>query len=327
MGFEEAVAAAKDGDRARVRALVQADPTLVSRRDDEVHSLLDRAMWALLVGDWSRPPMLAPDDDGQRLGIVQDLLDAGADPNGKSQQGWTPLHTALYQNHVPLTQLLLARGADPKAEVYGSGGTPLLQALFWGHPEAADALAAHDITPLNLRVAAGLGRLDLIDALIDPDGNLDARAGQWRGYYRPHDDLPAWEPSDGRQEILDEALCYAARNGRDAVLSLLVEHGANVGSDVYGGTPLHWTARLGRLSTSRWLIERGAPTNARASFGAQRGTTPLHWAAWMDRIEVAQLLLEHGADKTLRDETHDTTPLEWALYMKSPRVAALLEAS
>lgn len=325
MSFKEAVAAAKDGDLARVRALVEADPSLLGERDDkDIHSILDQAMWALLVGDFSRPPTIAPDEDGTRLGIVHYLLEAGADPNGKGDQGWTPLHTALYENHVPLTELLLTRGADPHAEVYAPGGTPLLQALFWGHPEAADTLAQHDITPLNLRVAAGLGRDDLIDELVETDGSLHPRAGQARGYYRPHDGFPDWQPGDSRQEILDEALCYAARNGRQAVLPRLLALGANVAADVYGGTPLHWVASQGRLETSRWLLDNGAPVNLAAIFGAQHGVTPLHCAAWMDRIEVARLLLERGADPTIRDQSHKGTPLDWAQTMQAPRVVALL---
>ncbi|MDJ0520847.1 MAG: ankyrin repeat domain-containing protein [Planctomycetota bacterium] len=324
MRLDAAVTAIDAQDLGALRALVEADPSLVHERDDEEHALLDRALWALLVGDWSRPPAIAPDAAGVRMAIVRYLLDAGSDVNGRSQQGWTPLHTALYENHVPATELLLERGADPKTEVYGSGGTPLLQALFWGHAEAADALARHDITPRNLRVAAGLGRADLIDEFLEADGTLRPGAGDARGYYRPHDGFPEWSPSDAPQEILDEALCYAARNGRETVLSRLIESGAAVDSDVYGSTPLHWVAGQGRLAIARFLLERGAAVSRPATFGSQHGVTPLHCAAWMDRLEVAQLLLEHGADPTVRDATHDGTPLDWAEYMEAPRVATLL---
>ncbi len=324
MGFADAVDAANDADLARLQALVGQDPSLLEQRDDEDHSIFDRATWALLIQDYSRPPIIADDADGKRFEVVRYLLDAGADPNGRSQENWTPLHTALYENHVPLTELLLQRGADPKAEVYAEGGTPLLQALFWGHAEAADALAKHDVTPRNLRVAAGLGRTDWIEELVPEDGPLDERAGAARAYYRPHAGFPSWQASDDRQEILDEALCYAARNGRDAVLPMLQARGADVNADVYGGTALHWVASQGRLEISRWLLDRGAEVNRPAMFGAQHGVTPLHCAAWMDRIEVAKLLLERGADPSIQDETHEGTPLGWAEYMKAPQVAALL---
>lgn len=327
MGFEDAVSAIKAGDRMGVRAQLDAHPHWIHERDEEEQALFDHALWALLVGDYSRPPRIAPDDDGDRMGIVLDLLDAGADVNGRARANWTPLHTAQYANHVALTELLLSRGASPQAEVYGSGGTPLLQALFWGHPEAADALAAHDVTPVNLRVAGGLGRQDLIDVLVEPDGGLVPWAGQWRAYYRPHEGFPDWMPVDDRQEILNEALCYAARNGRRDVLPRLVSLGADVGSDVYGGTPLHWCAQQGRLEICQFLLEHGADVNQPAMFGAQLGVTPLHCAAWVDQVDAARLLLEHGADPTRRDRTHDGTPLDWARYMQAPKVVALLGRS
>ena len=324
MGFEAAVEAVKQGDLETVRTFVAADAAIVHARDAEEHALLDHALWALLVGDLSRPPTIAPDEDGVRMGVVRFLLDAGSDVIGASHHGWTPLHTALYENHVPLTELLLARGADPTTEVYGSGGTPLLQALFWGHAEAADALAQQNITPRNLRVAAGLGRSDLIDALVLEDGGLDERAGVARGYYRPHEGFPAWTPGDSRREILDEALCYAARNGRAAMLPRLIAMGAEVDRDVYGGTPLHWVAGQGRVEICRFLLVEGADVNRQATFGSQHGVTPLHCAAWMDRVDVAELLLAHGADPSVRDETHQGTPLDWANHMQAPGVAALL---
>lgn len=324
MCFEDSITAAKAGDLDKVRALVAADPALIYLRDDEGSSLFDHACWALLVGDYSRPPQIAPDPDGARMGIVQHLLDLGVDPNAPGEHDWTPLHTALYENHIPLTRLLLELGANPRAEVHAPGGTPIVQALFWGHAEAADVLAAQDITPLNLRVAAGLGRADLIEIMVGEQGGIEPQAGAGRGYYRPHEGFPEWKPADDVQEILDEALCYAARNGRLGVMPRLVELGADVSSDVYAGTPLHWAAARGHAEVTRWLIEQGADVNKPTMYGAQFGVTPLHCAAWADQVETARLLLEGGADRRIKDATHTSTPLEWAEYMQSPGVVALL---
>ena len=324
--FDEAVAAVQAADVERVGELLRAEPHLVTRRGgDEQQSLLDHALWALLVGDWSRPPTIAPDPDGARMGVVRLLLDVGADVNGRAIHGWTPLHTAQYDGHVGATLLLLERGADPHAEVYGAGGTPLVQALFWGHHAAADALAAHDVTPRNLRVAAGLGREDLVAACFDADGALRPAAAGGRAWYRPHDAFPEWSPSGTAQEILDEALCYAVRNGRTAVLDTLLAAGARADGAPYGGGPLHWAAAQGRTDLCRVLLDRGADPSLRAQYGAQEGVTPLHCAAWMDRVDVARLLLERGADPAIEDRTHGGTPLGWARHMGSARVAELLD--
>ena len=64
MEFDAAVDAAKAGELARVKALMEAEPDLLVHRDDLDHSVFDHALWALLVGDYSRPPRIAPDDDG-----------------------------------------------------------------------------------------------------------------------------------------------------------------------------------------------------------------------------------------------------------------------
>ena len=65
------------------------------------------------------------------------------------------------------------------------------------------------VEPRNLRVAAGLGRVDLIAELAGTPA-----AGAHRGFYRPHGGFPAWRPSEDPQEVLDEALVWAAKSDR-----------------------------------------------------------------------------------------------------------------
>ena len=98
------------------------------------------------------------------------LLARGADPAAANQHGWTALHQAAYSNRPDLITRLISAGAPLTAYGRGDGGTPLIVALFWGHREAAELLAGHDIAPGNLRVAAGLGDADLLNALIGSDG-------------------------------------------------------------------------------------------------------------------------------------------------------------
>lgn len=321
--YEEAVQAAQARDTDRLTAVVEAHPKVLTHRPGENDSLLQSLLSSLLVGDWSKPPAILPDPEGAGLRTIECLLDLGADVNERLPSGWTPLHTAQYQNHVELTELLLARGADPHAVAYAPGGTPLLQALFWGHSEAADALAACDVTPKNLRVAAGLGRVSDIAACFDGD-DLTAAARADRDYYRPHTDFPDWEPTHSGQETLDDALSYAARNRRRQAVDALLDRGADIDGEAYNGTALHWAVHAGDLGLVRHLLSRGANPNRSAQFGTQWGVTPLHTAAWLDRVEIARALLDAGADPELRDTTHDSPPLGWAEFLGSPGVAALL---
>ena len=126
--------------------------------------------------------------------------------------------------------------------------------------------------PRNLRAAAGLGRLDLVEELVAPDGRLAPEAGAHRAFYRPHSGFPDWRPSDDPQEVLDEALAWAARSDRVEVLEPLVARGARPDADVYRGSALMWAAASGRTAAVRAAASSSAPTPAAARPSAARRT-------------------------------------------------------
>ena len=255
-----------------------------------------------------------------RLEVVRLLLARGADPNRGNDYGWTKLHQAGYSNRRELAEVMLAAGARTDLLARGDGGTPLVMALFWGHREVVDLLGSE---PRNLRVAAGLGDLDLIRELAGT-----SQAGAHRGFYRPHGGFPAWQPSDRPQEVHDEALVWAAKADRVEALPLLVELGARVDADPYRGTPLVWAAANGRVASIRKLFELGADVNQRGSFGGPdhgEGVTALHLAAQGGRREAVEALLELGADPTIRDALHDGAPSGWASFSGHAELAKRLQ--
>jgi ankyrin repeat protein len=155
----------------------------------------------------------------------------------------------------------------------------------------------------------------MIDALVGADGTLQPAAGAHRGFYRPHGGFPFWIPSDDPQEVLDEALSWAARSNRAEAVRALVERGARTEADVYRGTPLMWAAAFGRADAVRALLAAGADPSGRATFGGPthgEGVTPLHLAAQGGHLEAIGLLLEAGADPTLRDDLYNGLPENWA---------------
>ncbi|HST58132.1 MAG TPA: ankyrin repeat domain-containing protein, partial [Longimicrobium sp.] len=272
--FMQAFEALRRADAARLRALARNHPELLRARGTNGNTLLNLAV--SLAGSICGP--LPPPAEA----IFELLTGSGSDVNLANDRGWTPLHQAAYANRPELVTRLLAAGAAVDREAHGEGGTPLAVALFWGHREAADLLAEHGIVPLNLRVAAGLGRADLVDSLFRPGVALKPEAARGRGFYRPHSGFPVWQPSDERQEILDEALVWACKSGRVEVLNLLLARGARIDADPYRGTPLLWAASCGRLETAGWLLDQGADANQRATFGGPshgEGVTALHLAA------------------------------------------------
>ncbi len=292
--FLAAFAALQSGDAAGFEALLRANPSLASERGTNGNTLLNLAV------------SLA----GADLSPIEALLAAGADPKEGNDRGSTPLHQAAYANKPEIAVLLIEKGADLDAEAHGAGGTPLIFALFWGHREVADLLGRHSVAPGNLRAAAGLGIPELVDACFQADGSLTAAACAARGFYRPHSGFPDWQPSRDPQEVLDEALVWACKSGRLAVLDRLVRAGARLDADPYRGTPLIWAAVCNRTETVAWLLDRGADVNRKATFGGAthgQGVTALHMAAQYGHMGVVRLLVERGADRSIRDDLYQST--------------------
>ncbi len=106
------------------------------------------------------------------------------------------------------------------------------------------------------------------------------------GFYAPVF-FPSWKRTLSRQEVLDEALSWAARNNQCGSIEALVELGANVNANPFRGTPLLW-------------------------------------ACYSDKVEAAACLLDLGADPSIVDAAYDATPLEWAVECGAPDSAELL---
>jgi ankyrin repeat protein len=259
--------------------------------------------------------------------LVALLLARGADVARTNAHGWTALHQAAYSDLPMMARMLLDAGAPVDVSARGDGGTPLVVALFWGNRRTAELLAAHGVHPRNLRAAAGLGRLDLIDDLVAPHGHLTTNAGAQRAFYRPHSGFPAWQPSDDPQEVLDEALSWAARNDRPEAVEVLVARGAAVDADTYRGTALSWAAACGHTATIERLVALGADPNQRTSFGGPghgQNTTALHLAAQDGHLDAIRKLLDLGADPALKDGLYTSTPAGWAEHGGRQAARALL---
>lgn len=97
------------------------------------------------------------------------------------------------------------------------------------------------------------------------------------------------------QESRRAALVWAARDGRDDIVELLLKSGADVdlrdGVLVYGATSLHWAASNGHESVVRLLMDNGADITA----GANYGGSALDWAKEGGHQDVCRLLLGAGA--------------------------------
>eukprot|EP01045_Picozoa_sp_COSAG04_P032064 COSAG04_NODE_6158_length_1395_cov_2.679012_2_plen_369_part_01 len=75
------------------------------------------------------------------LSTVNELLDAGVDPNSPRERlaDWTPLHYAAQLGHTEIIDALLTHEAEPRPRDR-DGQTPLMQTGYWGRVEAKELL-------------------------------------------------------------------------------------------------------------------------------------------------------------------------------------------
>ncbi|KAF5986977.1 ankyrin protein [Fusarium bulbicola] len=97
-------------------------------------------------------------------------------------------------------------------------------------------------------------------------------------------------------------LSYAAEQGYETVIELLIDNGADKdsrGTGKYeheGRTPLSFAAEKGHEAAVRTLINRGACLHLACDTEFGRGWTPLSYAAQCGHMAVVTLLLESGAE-------------------------------
>lgn len=275
--------------------------------------------------------------------VVALLLDHKANVNARidsrsPETGATPLLYAVVQNNLPLTKLLVARGADIRS-TYRSGRTALHIAANGGMRDiaqfllqnGADANARDNAgsSPLDEAVRRGLS--DVTSLLLESGARVNDV--QLRTGATP----------------LNEAAC----KGENAVLELLLAHGADGAvEDKAGFSPIenairfhhtdgariilqhikvgltsNFLAKLlaeavvkGQEDTVEMLLSNGANVNA----NLPSGSTALDLAALKGQDAVVKLLIAKGADVNSRNRLGTMPLYDAALSGHLTTVAILL---
>jgi hypothetical protein len=109
---------------------------------------------------------------------------------------------------------------------------------------------------------------------------------------------------DGRKKFDRTALFVASTGGKVEAGQCLLDRGADINAlNDDNETPLFQAVYYGHVEFARMLLEGGARTN---DFDARFGWTPLLVAVSEGNIQAVRLLLEHGADINERSKSGET---------------------
>jgi len=282
--FHPAIEAMRAGDVEKLKALLAADPSLVTSRSTRSHPTLLQAV------------VLDGKDKPKNVEMVQVLIDAGAELS-------EPFGAAASIDNRAAAELLLDHGAA----VDGTGGwSPLEEALYWNSRNVLALLLERGAKVRNLRTAAALGRTDLIESYFNADGSLKPEAGKidWpfgsldqiacsnhdaAGKQSLADCVNAW--SQDRQGIINNAFVYACMHGHIEVAKLLLDKGAEInvipGGFDYAGTGLHYAALNGHRPMVEFLLAQGADRNLKDT---KVSSTAAGWADYGGHPDLRDLL-------------------------------------
>ena len=110
---------------------------------------------------------------------VRHLLQAGADPDAKDEDGYTALMLAIIWNHFGVVEQLLQFGADSNVKSKNKASTALMTAAYWGLSKVVRHLLQSDADPdaknvygeTALMMAARKGRSKIVRDLLNAGAN------------------------------------------------------------------------------------------------------------------------------------------------------------
>ena len=286
---------------------------------------LEAAQYLILKGAALTPannrwtPLHAAAKEGM-LGLIDLLVQYGADINAQDLSGRTPLHCAVRSAYPTIVEKLLQKGAAMKADNFGwmpihaAASRAQLESTALLLDQGADihALTNQDLTPLDLVINLEDGKteqqcLEEVKLLLARGAELAPSFGGCTPLHLAADfnflkvaalcldrglDINT-QTHDG-QTALYIAIAYDSLDTAE----LLISQGADVSiAEDTGMTPLHSATGKGRLELAQRLVQKGCNVNA----VSDSGFSPLQMAITKGSDEVVEYLIESGADLSTMD--------------------------
>lgn len=315
--YDVTIAAAL-GDRKRVTAILDEDPTQIRS-----------------IRSCGRRPLSAAIEFGH-TDIARMLLERGADPCWPEQgsEKGASLHMAASAGDRELVELLLDHGADPNSHIDSAGNavfaasTPELRKLLMSRGGTVDPydLVWQDEDDEVMRLVTAdprladrgcggvftavctRGKRDLLRRLLDAGIRVPPMVTACRSYLLENPDmlrtlldsgmnpdLPNWQSQTSLH-----ALCggrdprHPGRDHRLESAAILLDAGATLSpkDDEFRSTPLAWAARSNMPDMVEFLLARGAPANFPDD---KPWATPLAWATRRGHVNIVEMLRRAGA--------------------------------
>lgn len=219
------------------------------------------------------------------IDLIDDMLRAGANVNGRGGVFDSPLAAAIRMENFKAVKHLLQAGADVNSRA-GPHGDVLKLASFQGVVEAVDLLLS---SGANVNSHGGIFQTALCAVVSDKRKATEISARLIDAGADPSAGLTFFTP-----------LSDAAGSGNHALVKLLIDAKVNVNDG-----SLHGALRNGHLQVAQMLIEAGAKSDyVHETMGIALGAAALHG------IDTLRFLVEgsrvdiHSVDKEGRNALH-----------------------
>ena len=239
--------------------------------------------------------------------LLEKLLKEGIEDQSPHPDGMTALHWAVYRNHVPSVERLLAAGSDvntatryevtPLSIACQNGKPKIVATLLTGGADVNKTLPGGE-TPLM--IAARTGNAQVIRQLVKAKANVTSKESRGQ-----------------------TALMWAAAAGNSDAVDTLVAAGAEVNAkSKLGFTAMMFAARDGRGEVVQQLLSAGVDVNAAIAPSRsgdrvpRKGSSALTLAVESGHFELAMYLVRQGADPN--DQRNGFTPLHAITWVRKP---------